>query len=233
MPRKLDPVIADVLKKYGEGPDACWDCHGVWVVYHKALERVAAKAGIVFDPPQVLEGDSVKKTVAICVNGRLGDRSEWSIGEAAPQNNKNNYPWAMGEKRAKDRVILKLIGLHGEVYSEEEADDFKYGDTSQTPADLTPAADQQMADNITAAMKKRKPVPDGLPRNEQEYKEAAKVLITAINGCMTASAVDRVMKQAVWLEYCPSALLLQKIEDVMEGRKLILETPDNTMLAGG
>jgi hypothetical protein len=31
----------------------------------------------------------------------------------------------MAEKRAKDRVILKLVGLHGDVYSEEEADEFK------------------------------------------------------------------------------------------------------------
>src|SRR3954469_9473986 len=28
-------------------------------------------------------------------------------------------------KRAKDRVILKLVGLHGLLYSEEEADEFK------------------------------------------------------------------------------------------------------------
>ena len=31
----------------------------------------------------------------------------------------------MAEKRAKDRVILKLVGLHGDVYSEEEADEFQ------------------------------------------------------------------------------------------------------------
>ena len=47
------------------------------------------------------------------------------MGEASPKNNKNAYPWAMAEKRAKDRVILKLIGLHGLVYSEQEADEFK------------------------------------------------------------------------------------------------------------
>ena len=35
-----------------------------------------------------------------------------------------NYPYAMAEKRAKDRVILKLLDIHGEVYSQEEADDF-------------------------------------------------------------------------------------------------------------
>ncbi len=31
----------------------------------------------------------------------------------------------MAEKRAKYRVILKLVGLHGLLYSEEEADEFK------------------------------------------------------------------------------------------------------------
>ena len=28
----------------------------------------------------------------------------------------------MAEKRAKDRVVLKLVGLHGLVYSEDESD---------------------------------------------------------------------------------------------------------------
>jgi len=31
----------------------------------------------------------------------------------------------MAEKRAKDRVILKLLGVAGDMYSEEEADEFK------------------------------------------------------------------------------------------------------------
>jgi hypothetical protein len=35
------------------------------------------------------------------------------------------YPFAMAEKRAKDRVILKLIALHGLVYSEDDSDEFK------------------------------------------------------------------------------------------------------------
>ena len=43
----------------------------------------------------------------------------------ASYNNKNSYPYAMAEKRAKDRVILKLIGVAGFVYSEDEADAFK------------------------------------------------------------------------------------------------------------
>jgi hypothetical protein len=57
--------------------------------------------------------------------GKLGERTEWSFGEAATYNNKNAYPAAMAEKRAKDRVILKLLNAHGALYSEAEADEFK------------------------------------------------------------------------------------------------------------
>ena len=130
MPRPLDPSIAKVFKEMDMDPkEAVWDCHGTWVAYHRALERVAAIKGIRFDRPAVIEADGENKIAAICVFGKMGDREEWSIGEAAPGNNKNAYPWAMAEKRAKDRVILKLIGLSGLAYSEEEADDFKQHNT--------------------------------------------------------------------------------------------------------
>lgn len=126
MAKKIDPTLIEILAKYDEkAEDALWDCHGTWVAYHKAIERIAAKAGVVFDMPQIIEANSNAKIVAIAVTGKLGDKSEWSFGEAAPSNNKNAYPYAMAEKRAKDRVVLKLIGLHGLVYSEEESDDFK------------------------------------------------------------------------------------------------------------
>ena len=125
MAKKLDPKIADVLRKHGFGPESCWDCHGTWVIYHKVLERIAMTAGIKFDAPQIIESDGANKIAAVCVTGHLGDVSIWSIGESAPDNCKNAYPWAMAEKRAIDRVVLKLIGLSGDVYSEEEADDFK------------------------------------------------------------------------------------------------------------
>ena len=121
-------LVGDVLREIGETPDtACWELpqNGTLVVLHKALERVAAHKNIKFDLPIIVESDVNSKNVAIVVTGHLGDKSEWSFGEAAPYNNKNSYPFAMAEKRAKDRVILKLVGLHGHVYSEEEADDFK------------------------------------------------------------------------------------------------------------
>jgi hypothetical protein len=119
------PVI-DVLQEIGEtAKTSTWDCHGTRVILHKALEKIAAKKGIAFDAPVHLVTDPVNKQVAIQVTGRLGDMEAWSIGEVSPVNCKNAYPFAMAEKRAKDRVILKLAGLHGYVYSEDEAEDFK------------------------------------------------------------------------------------------------------------
>ncbi len=89
-----DKQIADILARYGE-PFAgnVWRVQGNAVIYHKALERIAAQA-------------------LLNVNYRVSGK------QAA-------YVYAMAEKRAKDRVILKLIELHGLVYSEEEADEFK------------------------------------------------------------------------------------------------------------
>ena len=137
MAKTPDPLLLEILAKYDEQPaKAMWDCHGTWVVYHKAIERIAAKAGITFDMPEIIEAKSADKIVAIVVRGFMGDRAEWSFGEAAPNNNKNAYPYAMAEKRAKDRVVLKLVGLHGLVYSEEESDDFK----SSAPAPVKSSA---------------------------------------------------------------------------------------------
>ena len=123
---KLPDQITKFMSEYGIDSDEIWQVHGTsWVVKHKALERVAAEKGISFINPQIIEGNAADKIVAILVCGKLGDRTDWSIGESAPYNTKNSYPYAMAEKRAKDRVILKLLNAHGTLYSEEEADDFK------------------------------------------------------------------------------------------------------------
>lgn len=123
---KPSPAIFDFMKKFGVESDEVWEVHGTtWVVKHKALERVAAEQKIVFAPPTIVENDSGNGIVAIWVEGKLADRVEWSFGEANPKNCKNTYYYAMAEKRAKDRVILKLLNTHGVLYSEEEAEDFK------------------------------------------------------------------------------------------------------------
>ena len=118
MKRDIPEKVTETLKDIGMNVNtAGWDCHGTFVLLHKALEKVAVKNKITFDKPEVLECNSERRIASLIVTGHMGDKSEWSIGEASPSNNKNSYPYAMAEKRAKDRVILKLLGLHGDVYS--------------------------------------------------------------------------------------------------------------------
>src|SRR3954453_4837297 len=111
-----------------------WSVQGQAVIYHKALERIAAQAGIAFAPPAILRAECDE--AVILVTGRMGERTEWSIGEALVNVNyrvsgrQAAYVYAMAEKRAKDRVILKLVGLDGLLSSEEEAGELKSGAVS-------------------------------------------------------------------------------------------------------
>lgn len=122
---KPSKAVLDFMEKYKIDSDEIWEVHGsTWVVKHKALERVAVEVGVKWDRPSVQICDLTNKIAVICAFGKLGEHEEWSFGEASPANNKNSYPMAMAEKRARDRVILKLLVSHGALYSESEADEF-------------------------------------------------------------------------------------------------------------
>jgi hypothetical protein len=143
---KATTLVKTVLEKYGLDADSsCWDCHGTLVIYHKACQIIATIAGIEFAMPQIVHQDVDKGTVIILVEGVMplpnqgGQRSMWSFGEATPKNNKNSYPYAMAEKRAKDRITLGLAGIHGYVYSEIEAEDFQNSAPKNEPPKEKPA----------------------------------------------------------------------------------------------
>lgn len=132
---KLKKLLSEVGEKVDMSDDknsAVWSLpqnKNVLIIKHKALEKISAHLGMWFDPPNVLENNTDKNIVSMCVRGYIDDgkgkNSAWSIGEVSPKNNTNKYPYAIAEKRAIDRVILKLLGVHGDMYSEEEAEDFK------------------------------------------------------------------------------------------------------------
>lgn len=148
----LDPRIEIIREKYGLDKADFWELpqkKGTWVAKHAALEVAAVKAGIVFDMPMVIEKDAAGLVTSIVVQGIMDGRTEWSIGETNPSNYKvsgkqPSYPWAMAEKRAKDRVILKLIGIHGLVYSEDELSGD--GDERAPRQDAAPARQQSRHD---------------------------------------------------------------------------------------
>lgn len=125
-------AIKALFEKFGAAisGDDVWKVQAATVIKHKALERLSAAAGIEFSTPTIIRAD--RDEAVILVTGKLADRTEWSIGEALVNVNYRvtgkmaAYVYAMAEKRAKDRVILKLAGLHG-IYSEDEADEFRQG----------------------------------------------------------------------------------------------------------
>ena len=143
VPKKILDMLSEVDLTQEQ---AMWNCHGTWVMLHKALEKLAAHKKVTFDKPEMIYFDVNKNQTILLVTGHCNDVSEWSYGEATPQNNKNAYPFAMAEKRAKDRVILKLLGFHGDVYSDAEVDE-------QVQSQLAKQAQRNKTDTSTPEVK--------------------------------------------------------------------------------
>jgi hypothetical protein len=153
---KPSKQLMEFMSAHKIDADEIWEVRtgGAWAIKHSALERVAAEHSITFEAPLMLEFHASDKIAVLCVTGKMGERQEWSIGEATPYNCKNAYPFAMAEKRAKDRVILKLLNSHGVLYSEAEADEFERRPNPHVtrPADIVPETEYdengQPVDNI-------------------------------------------------------------------------------------
>ena len=92
-----------------------------WIIKHNALEKVAAQDKIEWTLDVLnFSPDIVVKCIATS-----GDRTVESLGESSSKNTMMQFPYAMAEKRAVDRCILKLLNAHAYIYSDAEADDFK------------------------------------------------------------------------------------------------------------
>ena len=118
----IDEKIKKILEQFKINPaKALWDCHGTQIMYHRYIEEIGASSGV-----QVINYETIKadeSTAIIKCHARLGKVDQFSYGECSPRNSKNAYPVAMAEKRAFDRCVLKLVGLHGHVYAISEMPD--------------------------------------------------------------------------------------------------------------
>lgn len=185
-------------------------------VKHKALEKIAAAKQMSFDNPIIIETDATNRICVLSVRGHIGDRSEWAIGEAAPYNidkgtNKQSYPYAMAEKRAKDRVILKLLNVAGDYYSEAESEDFKEEDhknkeplTKQQPepaAEKDPEPDvkgeiQEWASKVNEDVEK-----PGKYSADQLFIDQYNRIIDDLDNCKQVSHLNTwVQSNRVWLD---------------------------------
>jgi hypothetical protein len=132
--RKLDTVSANLLKEFDLGQEAVWDCHGTWIILHKYLEHIATKKKVHITSLDVVESNTEKQYAVVKCVASSEEKTVITFGEASPKNNKNAYPFAMAEKRAVGRAILKLAGLHGHFYEDEfptDNDKQEYKPTSE------------------------------------------------------------------------------------------------------
>lgn len=119
--------------------DDYWKVQSNYVIYHKAIERLGAAIKIKWDEVTLLRCEKDEAVILVKATRPDNGMQEWSIGEAVLGVNyrvsgkQAAYVFAMAEKRAKDRVILKLAGLHG-VYSDEEAKE-NFGRSNATNGD--------------------------------------------------------------------------------------------------
>ena len=81
---------------------------------------------------------------------------------------------AMAEKRSRDRVILKLLSLHGALYSEDEADDFK--EPRRNPHVTRPEdVFEEISTEIPASDQKKMKVKDARPEYAVLVKEMQRI----------------------------------------------------------
>lgn len=117
-------VVKMLTEKYNLNKDAFWQLRDNHIIKHDAVMAIAHQEGVKFGEPtvQILDNNNV----AIYGIAKLGKDSVWTTGEAnLGLNCKAPYPFAMAEKRWKDRATLMLIGVyHMGVYSDTEADSF-------------------------------------------------------------------------------------------------------------
>ena len=122
--------LKEIKEKYDLNKDDFWELkrgnRSMWILTHDACERIAYKEGIIFDMPNSELSSTEPPNIVLYGSAKLGDRVEWSNGEANPTNCKMPYMNAMAEKRLKDRLTLKLINAYEyQIYSEIEADSFE------------------------------------------------------------------------------------------------------------
>lgn len=136
-------TIRELQQKYKLDKSDFWELkrggRSIWIVCHDAVEKIGLEEHIVIDEPVWLAcGVGESETWAVQVSGYkaegLNGKSPhiWTTGEASSKNCKGGYPVAITEKRAKDRLILKLINAYEfGIYSDSEAEDFKQNQSAK------------------------------------------------------------------------------------------------------
>ena len=111
---------------------------GKWIIKHLEVEGLAQHYNI--ETHIDLVHCDLDKDIAVVKAVALYKTKKFiTLGEASPKNNQFDYPVAIAEKRAVDRAILKALGIHGNVYSDQEMPNEKPNNNENTGIKLSHA----------------------------------------------------------------------------------------------
>jgi len=123
----IEKILAE---KYNLKKDCFWfhEPSQKWIITHVGCTIIAEKENIEFSRPEYVKnepGEIVMYGTGTMQDKEGNEKSVWTHGEVNRKNCFISYPYAIAEKRLKDRLTLMLISIYGEVYSEIEKDEFE------------------------------------------------------------------------------------------------------------
>ena len=169
----------DLIKKYNLDEDDFWTLRGNKIISFDGVIKIIEAENIKFEMSDNLD---VSPSVAIKVRAyqesdELGLIEEITFGEANDNNCKNQYHWAMAEKRGKARATLKLLGLYGKnaFYTAIERDDWTVQKPTIKQIEVIDRLEKQALDKGVLGKDARqwlKENKNGIRNNIDVYKKA-------------------------------------------------------------
>lgn len=111
--------VNDIIVKYGIDPNWIYTKQGVRLINKTGIDKLAIGLGA---PVDIQLAHISEKYVVVKATVTIATVRYTALGEAGPRNCSFPYPVAVAEKRARSRVILSALGIHGFLYGEDEVD---------------------------------------------------------------------------------------------------------------
>jgi hypothetical protein len=130
----INNIQTDLAKLRSNG--GMWQIdNGKFAIKHFEVEKLAARYDIQVEP--FLQSCNLEKgCVVVKAVAEFKGKKYITFGEVSPLNNDYMYPVSVAEKRAADRAILKALGIHGQVYSNEELPNLQTNNNENVGLDL-------------------------------------------------------------------------------------------------
>ena len=139
--------LKELYEKYNLTKDDFFKHKHYTIIKREGIDKLQAEADIRITYELLYHSPDCKTAIVKATANKGPTRIE-TFGEVSPDNNHNQYPIAMAEKRAMSRAVLKLAGFYSEgVFGEDEIEDAK--ELPELPANKLDQAKKAIAEGNT------------------------------------------------------------------------------------